>query len=453
MKKTSLIFSILCFCMMICLPGCSTGKQPSDAASTQDTSLIEESTPEKEKTAISLAGVGCSESKIKMVINEFNKANPDFKITMVDYGYDVSLEQGEMALQTQMQAGNVPDLLLFDQESFWTSQSNGISPLTYISGGMLMDLDPLIEDGRLSFDREDCIIWDALHEFGGMYLVSPKFLVRTLYCLPEIAEQYQGWTLEDYLALQDSLSQNQKLIYHMTPELFLEDIGSRYIHEAVDINNATCDFETSSFISILNAACCIENFNAEEDHIQDDGSFKSVPEMLMDGSLLFCYTQLNSAFNVSFDRFRAKTDYPMGYLGYPTPDGSNGMYIYLPYAVGICAGTDQLDGCLAFLSYMLQNPIYQDAYDGTPLFRSQLADNLKAINDMTTASPWVTEQIDQDALVSAAATCRNLSYFDMDILGIIDEEAEPVLAGERTAEEAAARIQERASILVAERYE
>ena len=102
---------------------------------------------------------------------------------------------------------------------------------------------------------------------------------------------------------------------------------------------------------------------------------------------------------------------------------------------------------------MLQHPIYQDAYDGTPLFRSQLADNLKAINDMTTASPWVTEQIDQDALVSAAATCQNLSYFDMDILGIIEEEAAPVLAGERTAEDAAARIQERASILVAERYE
>ena len=453
MKKTSLIFSVLCFCMMICLSGCSTEKQPSDAASTQDTPLIEEDTPEKEKTAISLAGVGCSESKIKMVINEFNKANPDFKITMVDYGYDVSLEQGEMALQTQMQAGNIPDLLLFDQESFWTSQSNGISPLTYISGGMLMDLDPLIEDGRLSFDREDCIIWDALHEFGGMYLIGPKFRVHALYCLPEIAEQYQGWTLEDYLALQDSLSENQKLMYYMEPMAFIEYVGSRYIHDAVDVTNATCDFETPELISVLEAACHIKSSNAQEDHIQDDGSFKGAPEMMLEGSLYFCETQLNSAFDVSFDRFRAKTDYPMGYLGYPTPDGSNGMYIDLPYAVGICAGTDQLDGCLAFLNYMLQHPIYQDAYDGTPLFRSQLADNLKAINDMTTASPWVTEQIDQDALVSAAATCRNLSYFDMDILGIIEEEAAPVLAGERTAEDAAARIQERASILVAERYE
>ena len=45
MKKTSLIFSILCFCMIICFFGCITGKQPSDAASTQDTARIEESTP------------------------------------------------------------------------------------------------------------------------------------------------------------------------------------------------------------------------------------------------------------------------------------------------------------------------------------------------------------------------------------------------------------------------
>lgn len=454
MKKTSLIFSILCFCMIICFFGCSTGKQPSDAASTQDTSLIEESTPEKEKTAISLAGVNWQDSRIKRVITEFNKTSSDYTVSMIDYGITVSQEQGEMALQTQMQAGNIPDLLIFDRRSNETAEDlDAISPLPYISGGMLMDLDPLIEDGRLSFDREDCIIWDALHEFGGMYLIGPKFRVHALYCLPEIAEQYQGWTLEDYLALQDSLSENQKLMYYMEPMAFIEYVGSRYIHDAVDVTNATCDFETPELISVLEAACHIKSSNAQEDHIQDDGSFKGAPEMMLEGSLYFCETQLNSAFDVSFDRFRAKTDYPMGYLGYPTPDGSNGMYIDLPYAVGICAGTDQLDGCLTFLNYMLQHPIYQDAYDGTPLFRSQLAGNLKAINDMTTASPWVTEQIDQDALVSAAATCRNLSYFDMDILGIIEEEAAPVLAGERTAEDAAARIQERASILVAERYE
>src|SRR5699024_9786984 len=102
--------------------GCSTGKQPSDAASTQDTSLIEESTPEKEKTAISLAGVNWQDSRIKRVITEFNKTSSDYTVSMIDYGISVSQEQGEMALQTQMQAGNIPDLLIFDRRSNETAE-------------------------------------------------------------------------------------------------------------------------------------------------------------------------------------------------------------------------------------------------------------------------------------------------------------------------------------------
>ena len=61
--KRVILFLLVCLLLL----GCSA-KAPVEQEA-DNTPRIEEDTQEKEKTAISLAGVGCSESKIRMVIN------------------------------------------------------------------------------------------------------------------------------------------------------------------------------------------------------------------------------------------------------------------------------------------------------------------------------------------------------------------------------------------------
>lgn len=55
-------------------------------------------------------------------------------------------------------------------------------------------------------------------------------------------------------------------------------------------------------------------------------------------------------------------------------------------------------------------------------------------------------------MVTLAEICDKMSYYDEDILGVIEEEASEMLSGKISTEEAAARIQKRASIIVMERY-
>lgn len=480
MKRVKPILFLLSVGMLLsCLTACTTMTQ-SNTALNSPQSVTNDSTandpvenetvkdiqPEtqnsgvstKEKTTLTIACVGCSESKIKMVINEFNKTYSDYQVVLSDYGYNTTVDQGKMKLQTALQSSNPPDMLLFDSEVFETSDvpSQGLSPLTYISRGMLLDLDEFVNNDP-ELNADDFVIWNALHEFGGMYVVGPKFRVHALYCLPETAEQYQGWTTDDYLALQATLEPDQDLIYNITPERFIRYIASSYIHEVVDIETAICDFDNPDFIALLDAACQVTGFHTEDKHTQEDGSFKSAPEMIMDGELVFCTVILTSAVDVSFDRWRAsgKSDTPgdaMGYIGYPTPDGSSGVYVELPYAVGICARTEQAEGCWEFLRFMLENPMYQSAYDGTPVLESKLTENLQSINEYTKDSPWETEKSDQEILVTLAEICDKMSYYDEDILGVIEEEASEMLSGKISTEEAAARIQKRASIIVMERY-
>lgn len=55
--------------------------------------------------------------------------------------------------------------------------------------------------------------------------------------------------------------------------------------------------------------------------------------------------------------------------------------------------------------------------------------------------------------IALAEECNKKSYYDKNILTIIEEEAAEMLACTITTEQAAAHVQNRASILVMERYE
>ena len=64
--------------------------------------------------------------------------------------------------------------------------------------------DPLLaSDTELS--AEDIVPWNALHEYGGLYLLSPTFGIEALSCSQQTQQLYTDWTIAEYLALEKSL--------------------------------------------------------------------------------------------------------------------------------------------------------------------------------------------------------------------------------------------------------
>ena len=58
----------------------------------------------------------------------------------------------------------------------------------------------------------------AMHEYGGLYLLSPTFGVVALSCSQQTQKLHTGWTITEYLDIEKSLRPEQDMIYYMDPE-------------------------------------------------------------------------------------------------------------------------------------------------------------------------------------------------------------------------------------------
>lgn len=212
------------------------------------------------KITLTLAGVGMRTYGWDRLAEAFNAQSEDYIVELRDYyagsfvddgtgvpddmeQYRADLADAQTRLHTALIAGKTPDMLVLD----------GLSPLTYLGKGLLLDLDPYAEaDADIS--PEDILCWDALHEYGGLYILARQFVVETLMCSQAFYDAHRGWTVADYLEIEQGLRADQQMIYYMSPEEFLTQMGGQYLTKALDLAHASCDFDNPEFIAILNGA-------------------------------------------------------------------------------------------------------------------------------------------------------------------------------------------------------
>lgn len=215
----------------------------------------------------------------------------------------------------------------------------------------------------------------------------------------------------------------------------------------MDIENATCDFDNPEFISILKSAARAESYQYEA---ESNHAFKQIIKQLEDQDIIVA-TGVGEPEWIAFDRKFVSEDARFTYIGWPTPDGSCGSDLQLTFPIGVCADTDQAQGCWEFLKYMLQHPI--TAGDNAPLalYIPIFPEAMKVYNGQrNNYFPMI--QADLDKALDLANQCEHMAFYDEAVLRIILEEAEWFLKGDATAEDTAAKIQARASLYLSEQY-
>ena len=402
-----------------------------------------------EPVTLKLAGIDITGEPIDAMVKAFNQAQDAIVIELTDYGTEFGPEEKDRAaslLTTEILAGNRPDLLYFPDLWFLGTETvNLLSPLPFIGQGLLLDLDPYVAQDP-DLHAEDILIWDALHQYGGLYLVSDLFSVQTVVCAPSFYADHAGWTIAEYLELEAALPDGYEMMDAMNPAYFLQGIGSRYMQKALDLEHATCDFDNAEFIALLDSATKVRDYTP----VWDGG----VCNQMMKGTLIGCYTDVRAPWSVAFDRTEAGRTEPMAYIGWPTPDGSGGSDIHLLGSLGVMADTAHKDACWQFVKYMIMHPGY--IYDmevrnqGFPLYIPAMPENPETLTDPNRL--FEPLQSDADAFRALAAQCTTMSFYDDAVMDIILEEAQELLAGNRTAAETAKNIQERASLYMLEQY-
>lgn len=443
--------------LLILLSACSANSNSNSQDVLQPTEKISEDTPKVEeqereklvennsqandipdapegKTTLILGGIGLSGGALASIVNNFNAENTKYTVVLDDYAENTeSPEQAGTVMRTKMFAGDSADLYYF--------RSDILSPIPWISAGLLYDLDPLIaSDSEIS--EKDIIPWTALHEYGGLYLLSPTFGVVALSCSQQTQQLHTGWTIAEYLDIEKSLRPEQDMIYYMNPKNFLERIGGRYLRGVIDYEHAQCNLDTPEFREILQSALKAGSY---------DGGYnpdKNVPQRIVDGELICCYVGLSSALEVSFDRYRCGQT--LGYVGWPTPDGSNGMDVRLMMPLGVSATTSCPEGCWEFLKYLLLHPWMEYSADGTPVYAPLLQDNLDVLKSIDVPYAEITTFDDVQLIVNLAETSETMDFYDEEARSILLEEMSDLESGNINLDTALSRMQSRLNLYLME---
>lgn len=233
-----------------------------------------------------------------------------------------------------------------------------------------------------------------------------------------------------------------EMIYYMDPENFLKRIGGRYLRGVIDYEHAQCNLDTPEFREILQSALKAGSY---------DGGYnpdKNVPQRIVDGELICCYVGLSSALEVSFDRYRCGQT--LGYVGWPTPDGSNGMDVRLMMPLGVSATTSCPEGCWEFLKYLLLHPWMEYSADGTPVYAPLLQDNLDVLKNIEVPYAEITTFDDVQLIVDLAKTCETMDFYDEEAMSILLEEMGDLVSGNIDLDTAVERMQSRLNLYLME---
>ena len=372
-------------------------------------------------------------------IGAFNAQSRDCYVKLLDLseGGSLTAEQALTKLNTQILSGEVPDMLLL---------SGSLSPFPFLRQGLLRDLgQDLAADGELC--EEDLVTARAIeNDCGGLYVMADSFSIETRLGLQSRFGDAWGWSFDDYRRIDSQMGEGKMTVYNVTRDYFLENSAGRYLRGAINWQEGSCDFDNPDFVRLLEA--CRDVRETPED--PDNMIFGT--NLMGDGVIATELIWLDNASDLAKEC--RNVGQSVSVIGWPTPDGSCGTDFGISCPIGVMKDGEHPEMCWDFLKFCLLHP-----QSGIPAYRPLLHEQLekaRQIDPEEQRDMWYDglkspiTQAEEQQFYTLLEQMEHSTLLDQTAMDIIREEAAPVLAGERSAGQAAALIQKRLSIYVSE---
>ena len=459
----------------------SSGKQTAKGMDNQLVIVAAANGQTKEKTVLRLAVMNLYPFTSEMV-SRFNRSNPDYRIEVTDYSqyndYSSQNEEdwyaGISRLQTEIIAGNVPDIL---DISLLSADRLG-------SKGLLEDLYPYI-DADPEFGREDLMehVIATFEDEGKLYQTVGNFYVLTTAGLTNVVGDKMGWTMDEFnTAMQNLQAENPNCTVfdsYTTRDDALNFLLYLEMENFVDWTTGSCSFDSENFIQLLQF---IRSFPTAFDWANADVSAENFDQ----DTRLRMGLQLMKQCNFScFEDLQGNTvglgGAPCTFVGYPTESGVGSMFAQIGNSFAISSGCADKQAAWQFVRQFFL-PVYQEQFigsvfptnrevyeqmkyeamtaqyernpDGSYMLnaegkRIEASRGSVTVNGVVFPYKTVTEaEIAQVEDIINATT--NVLHTDNSLKSIIAEGAAPFFADQRSVEEVARLIQSKAMIYVNE---
>lgn len=462
------IFLLMTLAVSLCACGSGSETQQPEpvrptesAAPTEDSgslTLDMQNDEPREPTTLVLAAIGLS-PQLRKAIDDFNSTHESARIEIKDYSeYNTATDfrAGYDRFLIDIITGSVPDIMVMSSELPYKKIA---------SAGILEDLYPYLDaDSELSREDFFASVLGALEVDGHLFLAVPDFMLETVVGSATVVGAEAGLTYEEYYQCLASMPEGCRgfATYEADRETMLSGCSMLEMDKFIDWKNGTCRFDSEEFIGLLKFANSLPAPGAG-DMSGDAMTMLSQGQQMLSVSLISSLSYMP----VDYDNvFGGEATF----VGYPTYSGI-GHKIYLNTAIAMSSSCRDKASAWDFIRTFLSEP-YQTGASFIPT-------NTKAFENKIAEATTVKYETDENgekipiAIASyfdgfkmndiyslterqaqlirkAIGEADKLCCYDSTVIGIILEGARPYFAGQRTAEEAAAGIQAKASIYLSE---
>lgn len=417
-----------------------------------------EDIPQKE--LITLASL-FPNSDLEEAVVKFNRSSAQYHVTIESYGATAENSEGaavrlDSSLTSKELAPDLLDLSYMDIPK-------------YADADALEDLNAYIEkDG--SIQKEDYLgnLLDGYTLHGKLVCIPKAFLFMGAWIGDERALEAEDWTMASLMAVAEKYDDVQLFSSKWNqPDVILRLLLSDYILEQfIDWENGSCSLDSPEFCNLL----------------------EWILEQTQQADASRAYL-LNPQFINGFERYHQTLVDSGGELtlrGLPATGSRMSFPVSVDNVLGIVANSRHKEGAWAFLAYFLQTETAYKYSSYTYRFPTKHALLEQIAEDITTPNyVMVNDRIAKDENGNPIINPESAFYQDgilheyysmekedaealmnllrqidftpdstvkQSMISILSEETEPFFKGEKTAQEAAAIIQNRIQLLLSENH-
>ena len=398
----------------------------------------------------------------------FNRTHENVRLEYLDYSQyntETDLSVGMTKFNTEVMAGNLPDII----------PTGRISYRQIASKGLLEDLYPYI-DNDSELKREDFFpnMLSALEVNGGLYQIVDGFSVETLTGAASIVGDTPGWSYDDF---NEALAKMPEGCTPLEPYVTRDQVLSSLLYadmdSFVDWTSGKVNFETDSFKQLLEFAA---QFPAEYNWDEHDAS-ENTQDLIRQGRQMLTQTYLYGLDAILWNNvnFGGKATY----IGWPTSNGV-GSIMRFENGFAMSKNCSNKDAAWEFFRSMLTEDGQSGIYtipSNRHVFDKQLKDYMtpRYVKDADgnykldengekieeSRGGWIDEsgvehnvyamtQEQADDILEVIETCTKVASYETSIFDIVNEQAQAYFAGQRSLDEVARLIQSKANIYVNE---
>lgn len=403
-------------------------------------------------------------SDLKSRVIDFNKTNDRYRITLKDYSiYNTNDDwnAGHTRLNNDITSGQMPDIMVMNDIS---SYSN------YVSKGVLADVGKLLEAdeelGKLEYLQN---VRDAFSIGGKLYAVVPSFNVRTMIAKKSLVGEPEVWTMADVEAVLATMPEGATAFGDMMRDSYLFYVMSYAGQDFVDLETGKCNFNSQSFIEMLEYAKTLPTEYPED--YWENYDYSSYQSQYRENRSLLCDMYMSNIQDAKMT-IKGLMGEEITFVGFPTAEGSGSTLSAGNYTFVLSARSKHLDGAWAFVRQFL-TPEFQsgDGLYDMPVLKSAFLEKAKT----ATERPYWTDedgnkeyyddtwyingeeivlepftQQEVDAICEFIYSVNRTPYYNEDITNIITEEAAAFFEGQKSVQDVVDIIQSRAQVFVNE---